>query len=74
MILRRFPTSQGCECKSSPPLVMQWDEILVPLCRRHGEAVVWEEGLKALEYPPTWATTGRELDVVIGCFSNSKKG
>jgi len=30
-------------------------------CLAHGAAVIFEKGLAALGYPPTWVTTGWEV-------------
>lgn len=41
-----------------------WHWLLFPLTDLLGPALVYSVGLKALEYPPTWADTQEEADLI----------
>ena len=41
-----------------------WHWLLRPMCDMLGVELVYAVGLKALEYPPTWADTKQEADLV----------
>lgn len=49
---------------SSATLQYTWPFALAKLVADRGEAAVWETGLEALKYPPTWAATAREFQAV----------
>ena len=38
-----------------------WTAPLRSLVKLHGADAVWQKGLAALGYPPTWATQGSEV-------------
>jgi hypothetical protein len=41
-----------------------WPGPLRPLVQRYGPAAVWLAGLKALGFPPSWATRYAEFEAV----------
>ncbi len=46
------------------PPDLDWPADLVQFVEQHGVSVVWEKGEAALGYPPTWATSAREIATV----------
>src|SRR5262249_44094581 len=47
--------------KATEAELAAWPDLLHPLLRQHGVAVVEEAGLAALGYPPQWVNGGFEL-------------
>lgn len=45
-------------------LRIHWPYLMWPLCEMLGCAFVWDLGLKALGYPPTWVDTKWEVDQI----------
>ena len=41
-----------------------WHWLMFPLIDLVGPELIWAIGIEALEYPPTWATTPQERDIV----------
>jgi len=44
---------------------MTWPRLLLQAVEVHGAGVVWATGLDALGYPPTWAHSFKEVDLVL---------
>jgi hypothetical protein len=47
---------------------MSWPAPLRSIVMAREADAVWTKGLEILGYPPTWATTGKELDQVRQAF------
>ena len=45
----------------------------MPLCTRHGHAMVWGKAIEMFGFPPTWGLTGSELARLSLSFSNQSE-